>query len=140
MKGKIEGGRRTRETRSDRDSESSRILKGAGLRFSLIDRERQLLVARRIIGEDLINKDNRSRRDDLAQLQVVFDLVDFHVLEKKRKVLIGKNVFGTDVPDKRLNVGARIEGDASGRRNETELFRELTSSDFNLEPAIEKHT
>ncbi len=67
----------------------------------------------RVILKRLVGEYGRSRRYYLAQLQVILDLVDLHILEEEAEVLVREDIALGVIEEMRLDVSTRDKRDTS---------------------------
>ena len=126
---------RTAELHPDGDSEPGTVLERARVGYALANAEAHLLLDARVIREYLLGEPKRSRRENLALVELVFDLVDLHVLPPKVEELVRVELFPVEVRKRGVRGHARDQDQAIRGREETEVARVLARSGLNLEPA-----
>ncbi len=92
----------------------------------------------RVILKRLVGEDGRSRRYNLAQLEVIFNLFDLHIFKNEAEILVGVECALGMIPKVRFGVCTREERNTSRGRDQPELLRVLTSSRLELEPTAKR--
>jgi len=78
----------TAELRADGDREAGAVFERARVRDTLVNAEAHLLFAIQVVREHVLRERDRRRRDDLAGVELVLDLVDLHVLPQEAEQLV----------------------------------------------------
>ena len=126
---------RTAELHPDGDSEPGTVLERARVGDALVNAEAHLLLDVRVVREHLLGERDRSRGDNLALVELVFDLVDLHVLPPKVEQLVRVESSPAVVPERGVRGHTRDQDQVIRGREETEIARVLARLGLNLEPA-----
>jgi hypothetical protein len=65
------------------------IRTAGGVLHRLRDNKLHGLIGRSLIGQSLMSNGSRLRTDDLAEIELEIDTLDFHILEEEAEVLVG---------------------------------------------------
>ena len=128
----------TAELHADSDCEAGTELERARVGDALVNTEAHLLFVVRVVREHLLRDRNWGRGDDLASIELVFDLIDLHVLPPEVEELVWVEVTGGVVRERGIMGRARVQGQARCRGDEAEVARVLTRSRLDLEPAMDE--
>ena len=129
---------RTAELHPGSDSKADAILERARVGDALVNIEAHLLLDVRVVREHLLGEPNRSRGDNPALVELVFDLVDLHVLPQKVEELVCGEISRAVVRERGVLGHTRVQGIAGRGRDQTKVARVLARSGLNLEPAADE--
>ena len=128
---------RTVKFHANGDSEPGTVLERARVGYALANAEAHLLLDIRVVREHLLGEPTLIRGDNPALVELVFDLVDLHVLPPKVEELVCVEISRAVVSERGVLGHARVQGIAGRGRDQTEMARVLARSGLNLEPATD---
>ena len=130
---------RTAELHADGDREAGTVLERARVGDALVDAEAHLLRGVRVVREHLLRKHDRGRGDDLAGVEIEFDLVDLHVLPYEAEELVRIEDLLVVVEEVGFCGRARDQCQPLRGRDKAEVVRILARAGLKLEPAVGGH-